>query len=113
MRRKPFVNAMLRIDEEQHRWLTKAAKDHGTTLNGEMRWVIDRVREQTKVRTTDAAREDLEKVVHSATTLSTMREIETAIAEAVSARDFDKAIELSKLREATRKQLKKLTGDRS
>jgi hypothetical protein len=90
MRRKPFVNATLRIDADQHQRLLKAAKDHGTTLNSEIKWLIDRGLEQGEKRTLAQLIEDAAVALGD---LLATHSLEEELLALLEARDYDRARE--------------------
>jgi hypothetical protein len=96
MRKKPFVNATLRIDEDQHRRLMKAAKGHGTTLNAEIKWLIDRGLEQGEKRSQAALIDDLAAATAEfLAEMGPIRKLQDALVAAVLDSDFYKARELA------------------
>jgi hypothetical protein len=94
-RRKPFVNATLRIDEGLHRRLRESADARLGTFNSEVKWRLERSYRDDKARDLEQAAQDVVIAMAKLSTWFADREIQDAIVEAVLARNFELAHRLA------------------
>jgi hypothetical protein len=92
MARKPNqVQLSFRIDKELHQKLVRAAEQHRTTVNAEMKWRIDRSFEQDRSRKLEDLVEDLEKVWYRYATRFLELDYQDDLLAALVERDYEKA----------------------
>jgi hypothetical protein len=90
-RKTPFTNVTLRIDQDLHGRLRKAADLRHGTLNSEVKWRLQRTFDDDRVRSLDRAAQDIEIVTYRLAKLFSDREIAMSVVEAVLAGDFERA----------------------
>jgi hypothetical protein len=101
MRKKPYVNAYLRFDEDQHRRVMEAAKRHDTNFNAEVKWLIDQGLEQGERRT--HAELIADATIALGDSLAT-HSLEEEMLSLLEARDYDRARERALLIRKVRKE---------